>query len=536
MIGTGIDQDVQSRMDANRDNPQQLMQNYQQNGELLDLLALQKLKSEKEAAARDLQMQMQNNPQTIAEQREKEVLDLTKQEMQPQRPQQPQGQPQPQQGAPQQGISSVAPPAQGFAEGGIVSGFQDGGYVPGAGPTRDNLKYALAQGATKEELLSIYDQNQDVRAMIERMSSTSPLPTDSTVQAETEAEDRSLAYRFGENVNERFGNVLDSINPFEPAATVAGLLKQPVGDFLEGAGFSSKDDPEANPEPKKEVVADALELIEPQGTRIDPDKPVPPEKSALEKALDRGLAVDPEQARIDAQQNAQSAFGMSDKEKARMSSLLAEQDAAYRRETDPETQRKQKLQEFLRGMGGRSNFGSVMGGGSAASANERERQQKSAKEGLAALIQGQGDFSEAKRDSGIAVYGAGADGRDTAQTALNNAITQATNRSLADSKLQIALIAARAESSGNPISASDIKDVSDIQDTLAAAYESWPEWEEIKRLSMGNDDDKQQSQDLYAATYEKRVTNHPTMLRAYQAIGISQNPDGEWSAVFSGDN
>ena len=527
MIGTGIDQDVQSRMDANRDNPQQLMQNYQQNGELLDLLALQKLKSEKEAAARDLQMQMQNNPQTIAEQREKEVLDLTKQEMQPQRPQQPQGQPQPQQGAPQQGISSVAPPAQGFAEGGIVSGFQDGGYVP------DD-----SASSFEEEYKRIEDRNTKRREDLMNW-----LGVDSGTSEEDEGDDRSFGYRLGESIRERTGNAVDGVTaPVKQAANLIDAAGQafrgPGADILEGLFpvVPSK------PEPKKEVAADGsapLELIEPQGTRIDPDKPVPPKsarETALEKALDRGLAVDPEQARIDAQQNAQSTFGMSDKEKARMSSLLAEQDAAYRRETDPETQRKQKLQEFLRGMGGRSNFGSVMGGGSAASANERERQQKSAKEGLAALIQGQGDFSEAKRDSGIAVYGAGADGRDTAQTALNNAITQATNRSLADSKLQIALIAARAESSGNPISASDIKDVSDIQDTLAAAYESWPEWEEIKRLSMGNDDDKQQSQDLYAATYEKRVTNHPTMLRAYQAIGISQNPDGEWSAVFSGDN
>jgi predicted GIY-YIG superfamily endonuclease len=63
MIG-GIDQQIQQRVDAYRDNPQQLMQRYQQNQELIDLLAMQKLKSEKDAAAREIQMQM-HTPQLL---------------------------------------------------------------------------------------------------------------------------------------------------------------------------------------------------------------------------------------------------------------------------------------------------------------------------------------------------------------------------------------------------------------------------------------------------------------------------------------
>jgi len=77
----GLDQQIQQKVDAYRGNPQALMQRYQQNQQLLDLLALQKLKSEKEAAARQMQMQMQQQPQTVAQQREQEVLGLTKQEL-----------------------------------------------------------------------------------------------------------------------------------------------------------------------------------------------------------------------------------------------------------------------------------------------------------------------------------------------------------------------------------------------------------------------------------------------------------------------
>jgi hypothetical protein len=88
MIGNqGIDADVSARMDAYRGNPQALMQRYQQNQQLIDLLALQKLKSEKEAAAREMQMQMAQQQQaqgglpTIAQQREQEVMQMTKDEL-----------------------------------------------------------------------------------------------------------------------------------------------------------------------------------------------------------------------------------------------------------------------------------------------------------------------------------------------------------------------------------------------------------------------------------------------------------------------
>ena len=81
MENGGLDAQIEQRMDAYRGNPQKLQQRYGQNKELLDLLALQKLTSEKQAAARDMQMKMQQQPGTIAQQREQEALELTKQEM-----------------------------------------------------------------------------------------------------------------------------------------------------------------------------------------------------------------------------------------------------------------------------------------------------------------------------------------------------------------------------------------------------------------------------------------------------------------------
>lgn len=82
MIGNQrMDEEVQRKVDAYRANPQQLMQRYQQNQELIDLLALQKLKSEKDAAARDMQLKMQQQPSTIKQQREQEMFQRTKDDM-----------------------------------------------------------------------------------------------------------------------------------------------------------------------------------------------------------------------------------------------------------------------------------------------------------------------------------------------------------------------------------------------------------------------------------------------------------------------
>ena len=131
-----IDQEIARRMDAYRGNPQALMQRYQQSQQLLDLLALQKLKSEKEAAMRE--MQLAQGPQgglpTVAEQREQELLDMTKQELAGQVGGVARQQQQAMQGNMQKLMSGIARapgaqnvmPPQAMAAGGIVA-FQEGG-------------------------------------------------------------------------------------------------------------------------------------------------------------------------------------------------------------------------------------------------------------------------------------------------------------------------------------------------------------------------------------------------------------------------
>ena len=80
LSGVGIGQEIERKKEAYRGNPQALQKRYQQNKQLVDLLALQQLKSEKETAVRNMQAQMQQNPATIAQQREQELLAMIKQE------------------------------------------------------------------------------------------------------------------------------------------------------------------------------------------------------------------------------------------------------------------------------------------------------------------------------------------------------------------------------------------------------------------------------------------------------------------------
>jgi hypothetical protein len=56
------------------------------------------------------------------------------------------------------------------------------------------------------------------------------------------------------------------------------------------------------------------------------------------------------------------------------------------RQQDPEKLRKERLRDFLIGAGGRSSFGSVMAGGTAASANRQAQQEAQKLQGIGSLM------------------------------------------------------------------------------------------------------------------------------------------------------
>jgi hypothetical protein len=338
MIGNrGIESDVAARMDAYRGNPQALMQKYSQNQELIDLLALQKLKSEKEAAARDMQMKMaqqqaaQGQPPTIKDQREQEVMGMTKQEVAQQMggiaQQQQQAQQQKMQQLLQSGVATL--PAPGIAKmagGGIVafanggSTFEAEGFMPEereeykAGPAEvpEELigKVGLAQikdiregryGRTKEQILAAFGVKPTAPRAV-------PVPAPAPLPVQPQGIQAALPK--------------PPAAPAAPAAPVPGTMAQP---------------PAAPP------VAGIAALPDP--TKMAQDE---------EKRTEGRLQYTPEQRK----QLEENVAGIR---------------SLYNEEMDPEARRRRQLSAFLRGAGGRTSFGSVMAGGSGASEAERQR-------------------------------------------------------------------------------------------------------------------------------------------------------------------
>jgi hypothetical protein len=153
-----IDQEVASRVQEFKGKPAELQQQYATSQQLIDLLALQKIKSMQEAAARQMQLQMAQQQaangeasSTIAEQREKEVMDMTKQELAQQRGELAQQQDIEQKQAMQQlmgGIASAPGAAnamepKAMAAGGIVA-FNEGD------PVKDE-RYKRKEGESFED-------------------------------------------------------------------------------------------------------------------------------------------------------------------------------------------------------------------------------------------------------------------------------------------------------------------------------------------------------------------------------------------------
>ena len=241
-----IDQAIQSRLDAYRGNPQALAQRYQMSQDLLDLLALQKLKSEKEAAAREMQLQMaqqQGQPPTVAQQREQEVMNMTKQELAQQVGQVGQQQMQQQQAALQRMMGGLAAapgaqnvmPEQAMAAGGIVA-FQEGGTP------EDMVARPGERELTEEEKEYLRMLEADETRRLMRRYPAEPART------RAEARERMQGPYYGPTPAEReaaamrapggLPQILDRMRPQRPMAeqvkeVIAKVVEQPSTEQME---------------------------------------------------------------------------------------------------------------------------------------------------------------------------------------------------------------------------------------------------------------------------------------------------------------
>jgi hypothetical protein len=416
-----IDQEVQRRMDAYRGNPQALMQRYQQNQQLIDLLALQKIKSEKEAAAREMQMQMaQNQPgglPTVAEQREKEVMDLTKQELAQQVGGTLQQQAQAKQAAMQKlmGGLTQAPGAgnamqpQAMAAGGIVA-FQAGGTP------EDQLTM------TDESPIDEKEREFGIRDLLRRLGAR-----DAQLKRSIEEEFmRRRAQREGREVPPAAEPAREPARPGLAQVLEEAQPSPGLPNYFEQVRRSMPQPEAARPSPE-DVMAQmaggmrAARSAPPREERQAPPvgglgdlaraaapsvqmAPTTVEPSEFERQVRQGLLTqmgrDPE-ARAAAL--AKKYPGMRPEDREARERAIREAEARMTKEFDPSSQRLNSLIEFLAGGAGRSTLGSV-GAGAARAASRYEAQQTAAQrerakeiEGMREMLRKQGEDVERGR-------------------------------------------------------------------------------------------------------------------------------------------
>ena len=373
-MAMGIDQEIQRRMDAYRGNPQGLQQRYQMSQQLLDLLALQKLKSEKDAVARQMQAQMQQMPGTVAQQREQELLGRTKQEMaqqvggvmQQQARQQQQNMARMAQAAarPQGGIAGLAPqgarPAPRMAGGGIVA-FQGGG------------------GTSREALQRRRDELRDL------LSSRVYGGVDPALVQELKAVEDQLATitsgSFG-GAYQQLGAIPAPKTQAAPAAVPAPSTAETKGGM---AGVDDRELPPNLPPGPDSGTRDDGGMAGPRAPQSvisgvrDITAPTIPEKSSRTGEIESGIAALRTQGDPMGQLRGLTEFTdqylrrgdirKAGEERARR---LAELDRA---QMDPEALRRERLMAALIGAAGKSTFG-LTGAGAAAGAENARQQQR----------------------------------------------------------------------------------------------------------------------------------------------------------------
>jgi hypothetical protein len=387
-----IDQEIAQRVDAYRGNPQALQQRYAANQELLDLLALQRLKSEKDDAMRKVQMEMEQNPQTIKQQKERQLLEMTKQDLtnqtagimqNAQKKQQKnmqrvakQGSANPQQVQKMQaGLGALAQrqqqqaPQQApmrMAQGGIVA-FAEGGITQA-----DIDAYRRGGGQSRRSRAKLTDEQ--IRAILERTQGPDNTGYE-MVQTRRGLRRKPMA-----------------LAPVDTSAEIetAELEEKPIDD-TPAAAEVELGAPVGGPVVTEEVVEKPPAEVEaPQGlaAMLQENKLTAPKidmtginanqagKNILEGA---GIgAQDPNAARKLARDDAETFLGR-DAKSNKMNEYLKELKALDVSQQDPKKLRDERISAFLRNASGGS-FGQTMAGGSQGMADERSAQEKSARD------------------------------------------------------------------------------------------------------------------------------------------------------------
>jgi len=370
-----IDREVASRVAAYKGDPQALQQKYAASQQLIDLLALQKIKSAQEAAAREMQMQMAQqqaangeSSSTIAQQREKEVMDMTKNELAQQRGDLAQQQQTEQKEAMQKlmgGIASAPGAAsamepKAMAAGGIVA-FDDGG------PTNKDERYKRKEGESFE----------DFRARILAMEQAANQERLKRERSEVERNRlMELEKRGGAAIPPSpYGIKRDlGIASLAPAAPQAPQIPQADRLPVSEAQATMRAGPQAAvPPPAPKPMAPPLPQAAKPPMPAAPPKPqqglgglqMGPPEDTVQNALNRqtlsALNTNPQADKLAEEKRIEDRLKLTPAQRGIYEEGIAGLRGMYEKDFDPEMQRREGIKRYLLGMGGRSQ-GEFAGG------------------------------------------------------------------------------------------------------------------------------------------------------------------------------
>jgi hypothetical protein len=433
-----INQDLERRIEAYRGNPQALMQRYQQSQQLIDLLALQRIKSEKEAAARQIQMQMGQQP-TVAEQREAEVMDLTRQEVAQRVGEVGQQKQQQQQQAMQKMMGGLAAapgaqammPTQAMAAGGIVAfngedeslvesenmgerarrQLREKGsiYSPYYGLSLAEIQDIVAQEKIDDQLAAEQAQAAREGFMRERRQAAARRASADRGTFAPEGKERTI----GEAAKALGSDVSSGIRGLLPAAPVDRRVQ--MGSQNEFAVPAPR--PAAPPYVDSDIAerADRMTgMVRPSGETPPPGAgatPTPTSTPTLQRthvptvpAVDQGgpgggiapagdpklreaLArmMDPqraEQERIRAQAAAKAAYDLTPEERARYDRHMAELEQLDKQRFSPEALRRRRWEDFAAGAVNKESMAGALGGGAASAVRGGRTMEEAQREAL----------------------------------------------------------------------------------------------------------------------------------------------------------
>jgi hypothetical protein len=366
MAGLGS---VDDRVAAYMGDTKPLEKRYAMSQDLLDLLALQKIKSQKDAAARQMQLQMaQQNAQdgqssmTVAQQREQEVGEMTKNELAEQRGDTAQKQAGDQQAAMQKlmggiaaapGAAAAAQP-KAMAAGGIVGYAGPEGSVVGAPEEKNPEMDEEGNPRPKSERDRIMAENARMREMKANAQNLSRMRE--SRMAGLQGANAGVPERMAEFYKPRRPEVTRA----DQAVTTQGAApadKLPPANVVAAAtqGAPKPPAPPAPAAPKPPGIAGlpGAAGAAPAGAGPVPTVPANDFGSKLEAAALKNAEIDPAARQLSEEQRIEGRMALTPEQRKVYEEGIGGLQKMYNEQYDPERLQREGLKRALIGAGGR---------------------------------------------------------------------------------------------------------------------------------------------------------------------------------------